>query len=289
MKNYLINLKKFVSTSRYDKPHGILLLFYPCLWGLSLSNQNILEVYNLCIIFFLGACGMRAIGCIWNDLSDKKYDILVKRTKNRLIATGEATKSNAIIFMCINFCLGVLPLFFISKFSIMLCIIVIPLVISYPFMKRITWWPQLWLGINFNWGVLVGFYALEGFSLNFSILVFYLGCIFWTIAYDTIYGFQDIKDDLKIGIRSTSIKFKHAPKAFLILNYILCYICWTISFYFFEINIKLLLIFSMLFIIIIFSTLNTNINDPVSCEKSFKRNSYFGFLTSLLLIYWNFF
>ena len=166
---------------------------------------------------------------------------------------------------------------------------VIPLVISYPFMKRITWWPQLWLGINFNWGVLVGYYALEEVSLNFSILLFYLGCIFWTIAYDTIYGFQDIEDDLKIGIKSTSIKFKSAPKSFLILNYILCYICWTISFYFFDINIMLLLIFSMLFIITIFSTLNTNINDPASCENSFKKNSYFGFFTSLLLIYWNLF
>ena len=101
-------------------------------------------------------------------------------------------------------------------------------------MKRVTWWPQLWLGINFNWGVLVGFYAVTNLSLNPSILFFYIGCIFWTIAYDTLYGFQDIEDDLIVGIRSTSIKFKSIPKTFLILNYTLCYICWNISFYFYH-------------------------------------------------------
>ena len=102
MKNFFLYLKKFISVSRYDKPNGILLLFYPCIWGLSLSNKNILEVYHLCIIFFLGACGMRAVGCIWNDLNDKNYDILVERTKKRLVAAGKFLKRKLYFFFSIN-------------------------------------------------------------------------------------------------------------------------------------------------------------------------------------------
>ena len=109
----LINLKKFLSTSRYDKPHGILFLFYPCIWGISLTKVNILEVYKLCIIFFIGSCGMRALGCIWNDLNDKRFDILVNRTKKRLIALGKVSKSEAVVYMIINFLIGSIPLFFI--------------------------------------------------------------------------------------------------------------------------------------------------------------------------------
>ena len=106
---------------------------------------------------------------------------------------------------------------------------VLPLIISYPFMKRITWWPQFWLGLNFNWGLLVGYYSVSEISFNISIILFYIGSIFWTIAYDTIYGFQDIEDDMKIGIKSTSIKFREKPKIFLIFNYFLCYIFWYMS------------------------------------------------------------
>ncbi|MBF96218.1 MAG: 4-hydroxybenzoate octaprenyltransferase [Pelagibacterales bacterium] len=230
---------------------------------------------------------MRSIGCIWNDLSDKKIDILVKRTSKRLIANGIVTKSEAIIFIFINFLLGSIPLFFISKFSIALCLIALPLIVSYPFMKRITWWPQLWLGINFNWGVFVGYYALTNFNADYSLLLFYFGCIFWTIAYDTLYGFQDIKDDEKIGVKSTSIKFKKTPKVFLISNYMMCFVFWIISFSIIMVDILFLLLFCILFLSIIIITIKTKLNDPLSCENSFKYNSYFGFFTSLLLIYWN--
>ena len=116
---------------------------------------------------------MRSIGCIWNDLNDKKFDILVKRTKNRLIATGEVTKKEAVIFIFVNFILGCIPLFSLSTYSIILCMLVVPLVVFYPFTKRITWWPQLWLGITFNWGVLVGYCSMPGYTINMPILLFY--------------------------------------------------------------------------------------------------------------------
>ena len=287
MKKYSIYFKKFFLTSRYDKPHGILFLFYPCLWGITISNVNILEVYQLCIIFFFGACGMRAVGCIWNDLNDKKFDINVKRTDSRLIATGQVSKKESAIYIFLNFIIGSLPLLFISKFAILLCIFVLPLIMSYPFMKRITWWPQAWLGINFNWGILVGYYALKEPHLNLDLMLFYLGAIFWTIAYDTIYGFQDINDDLRIGVKSTSIKFKGIPRLFLLTNYLLCYLCWSISLFSVMYDDKGIILLTILFILILISALYTNFKDPISCAKSFKRNSYFGFGISIFLIYFN--
>ena len=147
------NFKNFLLASRYDKPHGILLLFFPCLWGLSLIKSNIADVIFLGIIFFIGACGMRALGCIWNDYNDKNFDIRVKRTKTRLIASNKLKKKQVLLFSTINALIGSVPLFFLPTQSILIALCVLPLIITYPFMKRITWCPQLWLGINFNWGV----------------------------------------------------------------------------------------------------------------------------------------
>ena len=265
-----------------------MLLFYPCIWGLSLSNYNILEVYHLCIIFLIGSCGMRAVGCIWNDFNDKNFDIFVSRTKNRLIASRKISLKEIIIYSFINLTFGILPLFFIGKFSVFLCIMVLPLIISYPFMKRITWWPQLWLGLNFNWGILVGYYSVSDIAFNLNVILFYIGSIFFTIAYDTIYGFQDIDDDLKIGVKSTSIKFRKKPKVFLLFNYFGCYLCWFLSILFASKPLTIILIISIMFILLIINTLKINFKNPLSCEKSFKYNSIFGFCISLTLVIFNF-
>ena len=287
MKNFFLYLKKFISVSRYDKPNGIFLLFYPCIWGLSLSGKNILEVYPLCIIFFIGACGMRAVGCIWNDLNDKNYDILVERTKKRLVAAGKVSKKEIIFFFLVNLVFGIIPLFFIGKFSVLLCFLVLPLIVSYPFMKRITWWPQLWLGLNFNWGLLVSYYSVSAISLNLTIILFYIGSVFWTIAYDTIYGFQDIEDDMRIGIKSTSIKFKKNPKIFLITNFLICFLFWYISISTLIKDSIIIITLGIIFFPIILNTLFLKISNPMSCEKSFKNNSIFGFCITILLIYFN--
>ena len=150
-------IKKFLLASRYDKPHGILLLYFPCIWGINLNNINITNDIFLYIIFFIGACGMRALGCLWNDFNDKDFDIKVKRTKSRIIASKKITNKTIIIFCFINGCIGSVPLYFIPINSIITSLSILPIIIIYPFMKRFTWWPQLWLGICFNWGVLVGF------------------------------------------------------------------------------------------------------------------------------------
>ena len=156
-------------------------------------------------------------------------------------------------------------------------------------MKRITWWPQLWLGLNFNWGLLVGYYSVSDIKFNISITLFYIGSIFWTIAYDTIYGFQDIEDDIKIGVKSTSIKFRKYPKIFLIFNYFTCYIFWFASISTLIIKPLILIFLSIIFIPLVINILKVNLDDPLSCERSFRNNSLFGFFTTVLLISFNVF
>ena len=269
-------IKKFFLASRYDKPHGILLLYFPCIWGINLNDVNTTNDIFLYIIFFIGACGMRALGCLWNDFNDKDFDIKVKRTKSRLIASKKITNKTIVIFCFINGCIGSVPLYFIPINSIITSLSILPIIIIYPFMKRFTWWPQLWLGICFNWGVLVGFSVYDYNLFNLELILFYVGSVFFTIGYDTIYGFQDLKDDEKIGIKSTSIKFKSNAKLFLFIIYFVAFSFWTSSLVLLHNSILTLAIFIFLCLLILIKVLLTNTKEPNECKKTFVYNSYFS-------------
>ena len=277
-------IKKFFLASRYDKPHGILLLYFPCIWGINLNDANTTNDIFLYFIFFIGACGMRALGCLWNDFNDKDFDIKVKRTKSRLIASKKITNKTIVIFCFINGCIGSVPLYFIPINSIITSLSILPIIIIYPFMKRFTWWPQLWLGICFNWGVLVGFSVYDYNLLNLELILFYVGSIFFTIGYDTIYGFQDIKDDEKIGIKSTSIKFKSNAKLFLFIIYFIAFSFWTSSLVLLHNSILTLAIFIFLCLLILIKVLLTNTKEPNECKKTFIYNSYFSLGVIFVLI-----
>ena len=277
-------IKKFFLASRYDKPHGILLLYFPCIWGINLNDVNTTNNIFLYIIFFIGACGMRALGCLWNDFNDKDFDIKVKRTKSRLIASKKITNKTIVIFCFINGCIGSVPLYFIPINSIITSLSILPIIIIYPFMKRFTWWPQLWLGICFNWGVLVGFSVYDYNLFNLELILFYVGSVFFTIGYDTIYGFQDIKDDEKIGIKSTSIKFKSNAKLFLFIIYFIAFSFWTSSLVLLHNSILTLAIFIFLCLLILIKVLLTNTKEPNECKKSFIYNSYFSLGVIFVLI-----
>ena len=277
-------IKKFFLASRYDKPHGILLLYFPCIWGINLNDANTTNDIFLYFIFFIGACGMRALGCLWNDFNDKDFDIKVKRTKSRLIASKKITNKTIVIFCFINGCIGSVPLYFIPINSIITSLSILPIIIIYPFMKRFTWWPQLWLGICFNWGVLVGFSVYDYNLFNLELILFYVGSVFFTIGYDTIYGFQDIKDDEKIGIKSTSIKFKSNAKLFLFIIYFIAFSFWTSSLVLLHNSILTLAIFIFLCLLILIKVLLTNTKEPNECKKSFIYNSYFSLGVIFVLI-----
>ena len=277
-------IKKFFLASRYDKPHGILLLYFPCVWGINLNDVNTTNDIFLYIIFFIGACGMRALGCLWNDFNDKDFDIKVKRTKSRLIASRKITNKMIVIFCFINGCIGSVPLYFIPINSIITSLSILPIIIIYPFMKRFTWWPQLWLGICFNWGVLVGFSVYDYNLFNLELILFYVGSVFFTIGYDTIYGFQDIKDDEKIGIKSTSIKFKSNAKLFLFIIYSIAFSFWISSLVLLHNSILTLAIFIFLCLLILIKVLLTNTKEPTECKKAFIYNSYFSLGIIFVLI-----
>ena len=277
-------IKKFFLASRYDKPHGILLLYFPCIWGINLNDVNTTNDIFLYFIFFIGACGMRALGCLWNDFNDKDFDIKVKRTKSRLIASKKITNKTIVIFCFINGCIGSVPLYFIPINSIITSLSILPIIIIYPFMKRFTWWPQLWLGICFNWGVLVGFSVYDYNLFNLELILFYVGSVFFTIGYDTIYGFQDIKDDEKIGIKSTSLKFKSNAKLFLFIIYFIAFSFWTSSLVLLHNSILTLAIFIFLCLLILIKVLLTNTKEPNECKKTFIYNSYFSLGVIFVLI-----
>lgn len=277
-------IKKFFLASRYDKPYGILLLYFPCIWGINLNDVYKTNDIFLYIIFFIGACGMRALGCLWNDFNDKDFDIKVKRTKSRLIASKKITNKTIVIFCFINGCIGSVPLYFIPINSIITSLSILPIIIIYPFMKRFTWWPQLWLGICFNWGVLVGFSVYDYNLFNLELILFYVGSVFFTIGYDTIYGFQDLKDDEKIGIKSTSIKFKSNAKLFLFIIYFIAFSFWTSSLVLLHNSILTLAIFIFLCLLILIKVLLTNTKEPNECKKTFIYNSYFSLGVIFVLI-----
>merc|ERR1711991_696849 len=191
---------------------------------------------------------MRSAGCIVNDILDKEFDAKVFRTKNRPIASGKVTIKLAIFYALILCLLALLVLLNFNKFTIILALGSMPLAFTYPLMKRFTYWPQLFLGITFNYGLILGWTAIKG-QIDFITIIFYIGAIFWTLGYDTIYGYQDIKDDEIIGLKSTSIKFKSAPKKFLFICYTLLTILLLVGGKFMNFNY----IYFILMTIIIFN------------------------------------
>ncbi|MSP06857.1 MAG: 4-hydroxybenzoate polyprenyltransferase [Candidatus Fonsibacter sp.] len=213
---------QFANLLRLNKPIGIFLLFWPCAWSLAMTQwvtiNNYLFVKYL-ILFFIGSIIMRSAGCVYNDIVDKRIDIKVQRTKKRLIATGKITVKTAWLVILLLLIPALIILFQFNNFSKILGLSSGLLIITYPFMKRITFWPQLFLGFTFNWGVLLG-WSVFFENLKIETIILYMAGVFWTLGYDTIYALQDRRDDLKIKIKSTAIKFEHDLKNFLFFCYI---------------------------------------------------------------------
>jgi len=221
---------------------------------------------------------MRSAGCIVNDISDKEFDKKVSRTKNRPIASNQVSIKLGIFYTLILCLLAFLVLINFNNLTILLALGSMPLAFTYPLMKRFTYWPQLFLGITFNYGLVLGWTVVQG-EINLVAIIFYLGAIFWTLGFDTIYGYQDIKDDEIIGVKSTSIKFKKNPKLFISLCYIvfitsLIMIGFFMEFKFFYFIFLLIPVFNMFFLQI----KNFRIENPGNCLNIFKKNNFLGFL-----------
>ena len=207
-------LQIFVQLTRLNKPIGFLLLFWPCVWGLTLAYYHSGEItlyLKHIVLFFLGSVLMRSAGCIFNDIVDKDLDKKVQRTKKRPIASGKISIISAFMYVILLCLVALVILLQFNLITILLGVGSMSLAFVYPFMKRITYWPQLFLGLTFNWGIIMGWTSITNY-VSIEPIILYVAAIFWTLGYDTIYGLQDIKDDEIIGIKSTSIKFKNNVK-----------------------------------------------------------------------------
>ena len=281
------HLNLFIELTRLNNPIGYMLLFWPCLWGLTLVydfNGEIVTYFKYLILFFLGSIIMRSAGCIVNDITDKEFDKKVQRTKNRPVASGKISVKLAWSYTLTLCFFAFLILINFNLFTIILAIGSIPFAFTYPLMKRFTYWPQFFLGITFNYGIILGWVSING-SLNLAPVILYIGAIFWTLGYDTIYGFQDIKDDEIIGLKSTSIKFKKKPSLFLILCYLITITCLLAIGIIMKFNFIFYIFLTIPFLHLFFYQIKyLNIEISENCLKIFKSNNFFGLLILLTIL-----
>ena len=271
-------LQIFINLTRLNKPTGFMLLFWPCSWGLAYAyslEQNLNQFLYFLLLFFLGSVLMRSAGCIVNDIIDRDIDRQVQRTKNRALACNLISVNLALVYTAILCSLAFLILIQFNTLTIILGFVSMILAFSYPFMKRITYWPQLFLGLTFNWGIVMAWTSINN-GVSTEIILLYISAIFWTLGYDTIYGTQDIVDDEIIGIKSTSIKFKNNIKLFVSFCYFIS--SALIIFLFYDKlglnNFSILMMFyicSLTYQIIRFEK-----NNQKECLKIFKINNFSG-------------
>jgi 4-hydroxybenzoate polyprenyltransferase len=215
--------RPYLRLSHLDRPIGSWLLLMPCWWSAALAagiGHNIARLPLVIALFFLGAFAMRGAGCTWNDITDRDLDAKVERTRSRPIPAGQVSVPQALVFLVVQALVGLAVLLQFNRFAIMTGIASLIIVAVYPFMKRITWWPQIVLGLAFSWGALMGFAVTLG-RIDAAAVALYAGSIAWVIGYDTIYAHQDAEDDALIGVKSTALLFGARTQAALMVFYAL--------------------------------------------------------------------
>ena len=279
----------FIQLTRLNKPIGFLLLFWPCVWGLTLgyyfNSETTLYLKHI-VLFFLGSVLMRSAGCIFNDIVDRDFDKKVERTRKRPIAAGKISVLESFIYI-ILICL--VAFFILLQFNLLTIVLGISsmfLAFAYPFMKRITYWPQLFLGLTFNWGIIMGWSSLTN-NISTEPIILYLSAIFWTLGYDTIYGLQDIHDDEIIGVKSTSIKFKNNVKVFVGTCYSLCVFLILTMFVMMDINKYLLILMVPFIAMFIYQIKIFKVSNSESSLLAFKNNNLTGLLIFIFIFSFN--
>lgn len=269
-------IKPYLELMRLHQPVGIMLLLWPCLISLSLSTGGHISDYpELIAIFVIGSIVMRSAGCIFNDLVDRNFDREVLRTKNRPITSGAISSKNAIKLLAALLMIALVLLLFLNNLAIIIGLLAVPLIALYPFCKRFTYWPQLCLGITFNLGVLMAWAAVHA-SISFSAVLLYIGFVFWTLGYDTIYAHQDKEDDLKLGLKSTAIRL--GEKTAKYLNFFYTISITLIIFAFGILGVKTYFyVFMTLPVMLLFWQVNTiDIDNRMNCARRFKINIIVG-------------
>ena len=288
------SLWPYAQLARWDRPIGWKLLMWPCFWSLILAMDAkgfssethpypvALAIWYL-FLFFIGAVAMRGAGCTWNDLVDQKIDNKVERTRSRPLPSGQVSRLQAKIFMGLQCLVGLIVLVEFNLFSIILGISSLVVVAIYPFMKRVTHWPQFFLGLAFNWGALMGWATIYG-GLDFAPLSLYFGSVLWTIGYDTIYAHQDKEDDAIVGVHSTARLFGEKTKSALVFLYSGFLVLSLIAFLLAGVPAFAYLGLLLAAIHMFYQIIMIDIDNNSECLRLFKSNSTVGFLIFLGLV-----
>ena len=268
------NCRAYAILARLDRPVGIWLLLLPCLWGIMLAGGSLKVV----ILFVIGAIVMRSAGCVMNDLWDRKLDGQVERTAGRPLACGDLSIWQALWFLSVLLVIGLLILLQFNGLTVFLGMLAVPLIAVYPLMKRVTWWPQAFLGLVFNMGVLMGFTAVAG-SLDSRVYALYVSGILWTLAYDTIYAHQDVEDDAVVGVKSTALLFGEQSRVYVFGFYGASWLVTALALYPYGV-IPLLPAAGYA----IWLLARWDSNDPRSCLRAFQQSWIYGLLVLAALV-----
>lgn len=279
-------LKPYARLARWDRPIGFWLLFWPCAFSLALAavaKPGLGFDIRALVLCFIGAVAMRGAGCTFNDLVDTDIDMKVERTRSRPIPSGQVTRNQAWVFLVIQSLLGALILVQFNWLTIALGVASLALVAIYPFMKRVTWWPQFFLGLAFSWGALLG-WTSQVPSIGLPPILLYLGCILWTIGYDTIYAMQDLEDDALIGVRSTARLFGDRARPIVALFYAGAVACWLAAALASGASLIFLLLLFAPVAILAWQVLTLRQRDGEDALRKFKANHWVGLVLTLALL-----
>jgi 4-hydroxybenzoate polyprenyltransferase len=272
--------RPYLRLARFDRPIGSWLLLMPCWWSAALAAGIAHDARPLplvIVLFFIGAFIMRGAGCTWNDITDRDLDAKVERTRSRPIPSGQVSVPQAFAFLVLQALIGLAVLLQFNRFAIMTGIASLIIVAVYPFMKRITWWPQVVLGLAFSWGALMGFAVVLG-RIELTALVLYAGSIAWVIGYDTIYAHQDAEDDALIGIKSTARLFGAATHRALVVFYTLAVILIGLALVLGGTRWPAWIGLVAFAVHLIWQIRRLDISDPALCKRIFHSNRDAGLL-----------
>ena len=271
--------RPYIRLARFDRPIGSWLLLFPCWWSIALATPDPLtaEFWGLFVLFGIGAVVMRGAGCTYNDICDRNFDSQVARTRDRPLPSGEVTVRQAVAFMVSLITLATAILLSFNWFAIWVGVASVALVLIYPLMKRVTFWPQFFLGLAFNWGAFLGWAAVRG-ELALPAVLLYVGGIMWTLGYDTIYAHQDRRDDIHAGIKSTARRFGLGSKPWLYTFYVGAIALFGLAGYTAGLSWPFCIGLVLAAVQLLWQVANVDLDDAKDCLRKFKSNRLFGWL-----------
>ncbi|MEX0808312.1 MAG: 4-hydroxybenzoate octaprenyltransferase [Dongiaceae bacterium] len=275
--------RPFARLARLDPPNGTRLFLLPGWWSIALAGIPAPSI-RLMLLFVVGALVMRGAGCTWNDIVDRRIDAKVERTAVRPLPSGAVSLTGALVFLALQLLIGFAILLSFDRFTILLGAISLLPIAIYPFMKRITWWPQAFLGLTFNWGALLGWSAAIGGEIAWPAVLLYLGGIAWTLFYDTIYAHQDKEDDALIGVKSTALKFGDASKRWLVFFALIALALWALALALGAIGWAGWLLFPTVALHMGWQLTRWRIDDPADCLSKFRSNRDLGLILFLVIL-----